>query len=54
MKDAGGYLSVGVVGLLTEAVCPNVHVIAILPRFGEDIVLVGEEELLFQLGHHGW
>jgi hypothetical protein len=51
-EDAGGQLPVGVVGLSTEAVCPNVCNAANVSCPDGDIMLVGEEEKLPQLGHH--
>ncbi len=45
---------VGVVGLSAEAVCPDVRGTADVPGLDEDVVLVGEEEELSQLRHHGW
>ena len=52
-EDAGGELPVGVVGFPTEAVCPNVRGTTNVLGPDGDVVFVGEEEDLSQLGHHG-
>ncbi len=53
VEDAGGELSVGVIGFPTEAVCPHVRGTADVLDLDGDVVLVDEEEDLSQLGHHG-